>query len=137
MRINMNENDNYNVMSEHNNKLYLTMCLTFAHGNNNYYQNAMKKIFKTHEKCVFNEAPVKTYERCLIKSNTDYNDRLYPSVACIVGMFVLFIFCIFFTTSKTFSKIHYYTHFHLSDKATSAQCPITSVVCIFTYKTRW
>ena len=29
-------------------------------------------------------APVKTYDRCLIKSNTDYNTQEYPSVACIV-----------------------------------------------------
>lgn len=32
----------------------------------------------------FAEAPIKQYERCLIKSSTDYNDRPFPSGACIV-----------------------------------------------------
>ena len=56
------------------------------------YWVLLKSIFSEHVKCTFNEAPVKTYERCLIKSNTDYNDRLYPSVACIVGMYLFVCF---------------------------------------------
>ena len=37
----------------------------------------MKKIFEVDSKCLFMKAPVKTYHRCLIKSNTDYSDREY------------------------------------------------------------
>ena len=93
MKCDMNENDNYDIMTEHNSKVYLTQCLTFAHDNNFKFQNEMKKIFTIHGKCKFMTAPVKTYHRCLIKSNTDYSDRQYPSVACIVGMFVC-VFCL-------------------------------------------
>ena len=79
-------NINYDVLTEHNSKVYLTQCLTFSHANNNIFQNEMKTIFETHDKCKYMSAPVKTYHRCLIKSNTDYSERQYPSAACIVGM---------------------------------------------------
>lgn len=85
--------DEYDILSEFNTKVYLTQCLTFAHENNGYFQNEMKKYFAKDSNCVYSKASVKLYDRCLIKSNTDYSDSDYPSVACLLGMcFIIIIF---------------------------------------------
>ena len=87
MKFDIYGNDNYDLFTQHNSKVYLTQCLTFAHANNSTFQSEMQKIFRMQKKCKFMVAPVKTYHRCLIKSNTDYSDRQYPSVACIAGTY--------------------------------------------------
>ena len=85
MKCQMNMNENYDIISEYNNKLYLTQCLPFAHANNKTFHQAMQDEFgRNSPSLYFAPAPVKQYDRCLIKSNTDYGDRDYPSVACIV-----------------------------------------------------
>ena len=61
------DNAQFNVLSEFNDKIYLTQCLTFANENNDYFQGEMKKLFGGKGK--FQEAPVKTYDRCLVKSS--------------------------------------------------------------------
>ena len=61
------DNPSFNVLSEFNDKMYLTQCLTFANENNDYFQSEMKKLFDGKGK--FQEAPVKTYDRCLVKSS--------------------------------------------------------------------
>ena len=94
MKCSIAESDNYNILDEHNSKLYLTRCLTFSHANNSYFQEEMKKVFAKHKNGVFSPAPVKTFERCLVKSNTDYSDQDYPSAANI---------CDFLRCSVTYS----------------------------------
>ena len=48
------------------------------------YFNQQWEQFENDDNALFIEAPVKQYDRCLIKTNTDYNSEEYPSVACIV-----------------------------------------------------
>ena len=60
-------NPEYNVFAEFNDKIYLTQCLTFANENNKYFQSEMKKLFRFHG--TPQAAPVKTYDRCLVKSS--------------------------------------------------------------------
>ena len=62
-------NPEYNVLSEFNDKVYLTQCLTFANENNKYFQNEMKKWFSKKTRGLMKEAPVKLYDRCLVKSS--------------------------------------------------------------------
>ena len=62
------------------------IVLTFSHQNDSIFQDVIKNIFKDEEdeKSVkYQSAPVKTYDRCLIKSNTDYGSESYPTGACI------------------------------------------------------
>ena len=85
MKINMYENDNYDVISQHNTNVYLTQLLSFSHLNNKYFQNRMSEIFDNRKKNIyFSQAPVKTYDRCLIKASTDYSQEKYPSCANIL-----------------------------------------------------
>ena len=60
-------NPQFNVLSEFNDKIYLTQCLTFANENNDYFQSQVKKIF--NGKGTIKKAPVKTFDRCLVKSS--------------------------------------------------------------------
>lgn len=93
----MDEASNYNVFSEANNKIYLTKCLIFAHKMNPIFQNDIKQMLSTISKNIeknakrklnykFAEAKVKLYDRCVIKSSTDYARKSFPSAAHI-GMF--------------------------------------------------
>ena len=43
-------------------------------------------MFENEDNVTFQRAPVKTYDRCLIKSNTDYSKKSYPTSACIVDL---------------------------------------------------
>ena len=79
----MNENDNYDIMSEHNNKVYLTQCLTFAHINNNPFQRQMKEYFSDVQ-CEYASAPVKMYDRCVMKATSDYGNNQFPSASHIL-----------------------------------------------------
>ena len=75
-------NPDYNVFAEFNDKIYLVQCITFANENNEYFQSEIKKLFKIKKsgndkeeylfgltKASIKEAPVKTYDRCLVKSS--------------------------------------------------------------------
>ena len=55
------------MLSEFNDKIYLTQCLTFANENNDYFQSEMSKLFDG--KGIIKKAPVKTFGRCLVKSS--------------------------------------------------------------------
>ena len=59
-----NWNPNYDISSEYNDKVYVTQCLVFAQENSQYFQDEMKKLFKNAK-----IAPVKTYDRCVMKSS--------------------------------------------------------------------
>ena len=72
----------FDVMNETNVKMYLTKCLMIAHASNKEFQSKMKNLLSNYGK--YQSAPVKTYDRCVVKSQTDYNDRPYPSAANIV-----------------------------------------------------
>ena len=60
-------NPQFNVLSQFNDKIYLTQCLTFANENNDYFQSEMAKLFDG--KGELRKAPVKTFDRCLVKSS--------------------------------------------------------------------
>ena len=63
--------------------------------NNARLQKIAQKVFGTHssryrralvdgKNCQYQAAPVKTYERCVIKATQDYGTRNFPSAACIL-----------------------------------------------------
>ena len=85
---NNNEKSDYDLFNEYNNRVYITQLLTYAHRNNGKFQNVMKDIFAEDPDAKYAPAPVKTYDRCIIKANTDYADRMYPSMANILGSYV-------------------------------------------------
>ena len=60
-------NPQFNVLSEFNDKIYLTQCLTFANENNDYFQSEMAKLFNGNG--IIKKAPVKTFDRSLVKSS--------------------------------------------------------------------
>ena len=80
-----NWSPDYDVSSEFNDKVYITQCLAFAHENNHYFQDEMKKLLKNTK-----SAPVKTYDRCLVKSSYVYNLlSLMLIILCIVQQTIL------------------------------------------------
>ena len=60
------------------------LVLTFSHSNNKRFQDIMLNIYKEDKTAFYQSAPVKTYSRCIIKSNTDYNNEFYPTSSCIL-----------------------------------------------------
>ena len=90
MRRNMGDSQkDFNIRFENNTKIYLTQCLTFAHSNNESFQKAIKSYFENFQRdtgieCKYQAAPVKLYDRCVVKGTSDYQDRRFPSVANIV-----------------------------------------------------
>ena len=60
-------NPQFDVLTQFNDKIYLTQCLAFANENNDYFQSEMKKLF--NGKGAIKKAPVKTFDRCLVKSS--------------------------------------------------------------------
>eukprot|EP01084_Bolivina_argentea_P180143 311218_1 len=100
----MSENisQTYNILEEYNIKHYLTQCLSIAHAINNQFQNDLQFIFDkiNHEcqltnKILFQRAPVKLEQRCIIKTLAKYNEETFPSVARI---------CDFVRASVTFEN---------------------------------
>ena len=92
MKCAINENSDYDILSEHNNKVYLTQCLSFAHSNNNIFQNEMKKIFATHDKCKYMPAPVKTaimgvlMKERKVENRPASDSKKAPSPMSIIGI---------------------------------------------------
>ena len=76
----------FNLSFENNSKVYLTQCLSFAHSNNNKFQQEMSNYFnnKCNIKCQYQSAPVKLYDRCVVKATSDYSDAQYPTCANIL-----------------------------------------------------
>ena len=78
----------FHVSFENNTKIYLTQCLTFAHSNNTRFQNYVQKYFDEMAISIsgvkYQSAPVKLYNRCVVKATSDYQDREFPSVANII-----------------------------------------------------
>ena len=86
--------EGFNIFFEYDCRVYLTQCLTFAHANNTRLTNELSKLF-TDEMVGALEvtfAPVKTYDRCVMKATTEYNSRAFPSVANIVCLYLSFVF---------------------------------------------
>ena len=65
---------------------FFYLVLTFSHSNNKRFQDIMLNIYKEDKTAFYQSAPVKTYSRCIIKSNTDYNNQLYPTSSCILDL---------------------------------------------------
>ena len=83
----ISEKTDFDFVAEHNDKVYLTRAIAFAVENNTYFQKKMFALFVSNvDEPQVRQAPIKTYDRCLVKSNTDYHDRSYPSGACILGL---------------------------------------------------
>ena len=75
----------FDIIFEENTKVYLTQCLSYAAINNSRLQNEMKSYFRKNDSnCYYQSAPVKKYERCVIKATTDYAKQEFPSVASIL-----------------------------------------------------
>ena len=76
----------FDIQFENNTKSYLIKCLSFAHSNNNRFQKQMKQYFTNELKiqCKYASAPVKLYDRCVIKATSDYGEKEYPSAANIL-----------------------------------------------------
>ena len=74
----------FDVFSEFTTKVYLTKCLVFAHANNGIFQNKMKEYFSLDKNASFASAPVKKYDRCVIKSSTDYRIEKFPNASHIL-----------------------------------------------------
>ena len=59
------------MFSEYNSKVYLTQLLVCAHETQDTFQSQMKTYFNENFSDVaFQSAPVKTYNRCLMKAQT-------------------------------------------------------------------
>ena len=60
------DNSNFDLFSEYNNKIYLTNLLVTAHAANDMFQRKMAQVFKDlDQSCKFQPAPVKLYDRCM------------------------------------------------------------------------
>ena len=85
----VHDGSNFDAFSFYSNNIYLTKCLLFAHSINTRFQNDLNEVFTNKlaklEKiqCKFAKAPVKKYERCIIKSQTDYRTQDFPRSASI------------------------------------------------------
>ena len=80
------EHKKFDIVFENNTKIYLTQCLTFAHANNIRFQNIMKEYFtkQLNVSCKYQSAPVKLYDRCVVKGTSDYSNHAFPSCANIL-----------------------------------------------------
>ena len=79
----------FDVIFENNTKTYLTQLLSFAHENNNRFQKEMSRVFADKEKyanSIYQAAPVKLYDRCVVKATSDYANNGYPSAAHILDI---------------------------------------------------
>ena len=65
------DNLGFDVLTELNDKVYLTQCLTFAHANKEHFDSEIKEIFGKDPDGLgtIRKAPVKLYDRCLVKSS--------------------------------------------------------------------
>ena len=61
--------------------LFLLQCLVQAHKVNSQFQSDMKNLFGQSKiyKCQFESAKVKDFERCVIKCQTKYAHKPFPS----------------------------------------------------------
>ena len=87
---------NFDIFAEYSNKIYLTDCLFAAYKINSSFQQAMKsilsKITSTPDgkresdeyEYILSRAPVKTYDRCIVKSQVDYKSKAFPNISHIL-----------------------------------------------------
>lgn len=83
---NLDAGSNFDAFSSYTNGVYLTNILLSSHNLNKTFQNDMQEIFDqiTDSTCYFQHGTVKTRDRCLIKSQTDYKSARFPNVAKIL-----------------------------------------------------
>ena len=79
----LNQTKTFDLISECNDKIYLPRCISFAVENNVYFQSQMQDVFGSGSG-KYQSGTVKSYDRCLIKSNTDYSNESFPRGACIL-----------------------------------------------------
>lgn len=83
------EKSGFDAFNEYNNKVYLVKQLVFANKMHNIFTNDVKSIVddicdENSISCSFGRAPVKLYDRCIIKACTDYADTDFPQTAAIL-----------------------------------------------------
>ena len=78
----------YNFKHSYSTNSYLDTLIIRAHSLNDGFQKQMSKLFDSYKNInvVYNEAPVKLRERCVIKANTDYANEEFPNTACICDL---------------------------------------------------
>ena len=81
---------NYDMFQEYNSKIYLTKLLILSNKMNIYFQSDMSKLFNEKIGDVlsdgtlhFQSAPVKLFERCVVKSQTGMFVFLYLFFLCV------------------------------------------------------
>lgn len=83
----MSSNDKFDSSKEYDNNIYLTSLIVTAHALNNEFQRQMKEFVSIYNSnAMFQSAPVKVIQRCLIKSQTDYADARWPRSAKIIDL---------------------------------------------------
>ena len=75
---------NYNAEREYNMKSYLTKLLTCAHVLNEPFQKKMKFIMSKYGNV--HSGPVKGYDRCVSKTESDYFNNQFPTTAHIIDI---------------------------------------------------
>ena len=60
--------------------------LTFSHSENERFQSEICRIFEDEKNGTIQKAPVKTFDRCLVKSSTDYSNESFPTGASILDL---------------------------------------------------
>ena len=89
--LSMGNGENYDSLSQANTKQYLTKCLISAHAMNGEFQKVMKSVLKKYG--LYQSAPVKLEDRCVIKAQTDYINKKYPSSANICDILRCSVTC--------------------------------------------
>ena len=72
-------NSGFDLISSYTFDIYLTLLLVESHSMNAIFHNEVKRILQelSNGSCKFAPAPVKTRERCIIKTQTDYFEQRY------------------------------------------------------------
>ena len=86
MQPSVDANTNYDVFKEYNTKCYLTQLLSLVHSLNPQFHKDMKRVFKDICKSspyIYRAAPVKSFDKCVLKAESNFNKKKFPTVAYI------------------------------------------------------
>lgn len=76
--------DDFDIFSQYNNKVYTTRLLVLSHAMNAPFQKEMKRILSNDKNCKLQSAPVKQYERAVIKAQIKKGRERFPQSACVL-----------------------------------------------------
>ncbi|ETO28171.1 hypothetical protein RFI_08959 [Reticulomyxa filosa] len=66
--------------------VYLNELIARAHELNDPFQQQMQSIFQDCQGCLFESGPIKTFDRCKIKAQTEYRNEAFPKSAHIIDI---------------------------------------------------